>query len=82
MKVGLIGAGRQGWRRAQAVRELRETELAIVADTDSGVAKALAKDMGCEVTNNWEDVVGRSDLEAVIICTPNHLHAPLHPARP
>jgi len=75
MKVGLIGAGRQGRRRAQAVRELGETELAIVADVDSSAAKVLAKDMGCEATSNWEDVVARDDLEAVIICTPNYLHA-------
>jgi len=77
MKVGLIGAGRQGRRRAQAVKELEETELAIVADVDSRAARALAKDLGCEATNNWEEVVARNDLEAVIICTPNHLHAPM-----
>jgi len=77
MKVGLIGAGRQGWRRAQAVKELKETELSIVADVDYDAAKLLAKDVGCDATNNWEDVVSKSDLEAVIICTPNHLHAPM-----
>jgi len=75
MKVGLIGAGRQGRRRAQAVRELEETKLAIVADVDSSAAKVLAEEMGCEATSNWEDVVARDDLEAVIICTPNYLHA-------
>ena len=77
MKVGLIGAGRQGWRRARAVVELQDTELAIVADIDSNAAKLLAKEMGCEATNRWEDVIARNDLQAVIVCVPNHLHAPM-----
>ena len=75
MKVGLIGAGRQGRRRAQAVKELEETELVIVADIDSNAARQLAKEMDCESTNNWEEVVARNDLEAIIVTTPNHLHA-------
>lgn len=77
MKVGLIGAGRQGWRRARAVAGIEESELAIVADVDSNAAELLAKQMGCEATNKWEDVVARDDLEAVIVCVPNHLHAPM-----
>jgi predicted dehydrogenase len=75
MKVGLIGAGRQGWRRARAAERVPGTELAIIADVDSKAAKLLAKEMGCEATANWKDVVERNDLEAVIITTPNHLHA-------
>jgi predicted dehydrogenase len=77
MKVGLIGAGRQGWRRARAAAELQDTELVIVADIDSNAAKLLAKEMGCEATNRWEDVIARNDLQAVIVCVPNHLHAPI-----
>lgn len=77
MKVGLIGAGRQGWRRARAAAELQDTKLAIVADIDSNAAKLLAKEMGCEATNRWEDVITRNDLQAVIVCVPNHLHAPM-----
>jgi len=33
--------------------------------------------MGCEATDNWEDLVERNDVETVIIATPNHLHAPM-----
>lgn len=77
MKVGLIGAGRQGWRRAQAVKEFPTTELAIVADINLQGAKALAREMGCEATINWQDVVAKNDLEAVIVCAPNYLHAPM-----
>ena len=77
MKVGLIGAGRQGWRRAQAIEQVPGTELAVVADVDSRAGRLLAKGMDCEATANWKDIVERNDLGAVIITTPNHLHAPM-----
>ncbi len=77
MKVGLIGAGRQGRRRAQAVKAHYETELVVVVDNDLDAARNLAHDVGCEAMNNWEDAVARKDLEAIIVCTPNSLHAPI-----
>jgi len=75
MRVALIGAGRQGWRRAKAVGEVPGNELVIIADVDSNAASLLAKEMACEATDDWKDVVARNDVEAVIITTPNHLHA-------
>lgn len=75
MKIGLIGAGRQGWRRALALKEFDGTELVIVADTNEEKAKLLAHEMECQATNSWEEVVERGDVEAVLVCTPPHLHA-------
>lgn len=75
MKVGLIGAGLQGQRRARALREFDDTSLVIAADADEAKANLLADEMGCQVTTDWAEVVKREDIEAVIICTPPHLHA-------
>ena len=77
MRVGLIGSGLQGRRRAPAIQSSSGTELAVIsADyADSAQAAALAKSFGCESTVGWEHVVKRSDLDAVVICTPPHLHA-------
>ena len=77
MKVGIVGAGLQGRRRAQALKEVDGSELVIVADVRQDVAAALAADAGCLATSRWEDVVTRDDMEAVIVCTPPHLHAPI-----
>lgn len=74
MKVGLIGAGLQGKRRAKALKQSKNAQLVIVADTDIDRAKVLAEDINCHVTDNWEEVVNREDIEVVIICTPTHLH--------
>ncbi len=75
MKTGLIGAGLQGWRRSRAIKEFEDTELVIVASGHQERARLLADEMGCQAAAGWEEVVKRDDVEAVIICTPPHLHA-------
>lgn len=74
MKVGLIGAGRQGKRRARALKVSDNTELVVVADINHNAAKLLANEMGCEATNDWKKVVQREDVNVVLVCTPPHLH--------
>jgi predicted dehydrogenase len=77
VRVGLIGAGLQGRRRAPAIQSSLGSELVVIsADfTESAQSAALAKSFGCDSTVGWEHVVKRSDLDAVVICTPPHLHA-------
>jgi len=75
MKVGLIGAGLQGKRRAQSLRQSKNTQLAIVADSSIDRANSLAQEIRCEATSNWEEVVTREDIEAIIVCVPTYLHA-------
>ena len=74
MKTGIIGAGLQGKRRSQAIKEFNDTELLIVADSDRERAERLAAEMACEATTDWQSVVARDDIEAVIICTPPDSH--------
>ncbi len=76
MRVGLIGAGLQGWRRAPALKAFPDAELAVVGSARPAAARRLAAEMGqCEAVEGWEPVVDRGDLEALIVCTPPHLHA-------
>ena len=75
MKVGIVGAGLQGRRRAQALKAVDGSELVIIADVHQDAAAALATDAGCVATSQWEHVVARDDVEAVVVCTPPHLHA-------
>jgi predicted dehydrogenase len=77
MRVGIVGAGLQGRRRSQALREVDGSELVMIADVRQDAAAALAADAGCLATSQWEDVVTRDDVEAVVVCTPPHLHAPI-----
>ena len=77
MRVGIIGAGLQGRRRVQALKEFDDVELVIVAAAHLERAKLLAGAMGCEATANWEDVVAREDINAIIVSTPPNLHLPI-----
>lgn len=77
MRVGLIGAGLQGRRRAAALKGLADSPLVIVADVREEAAKALAQEMACRATACWQEVVAQDEVEAVIVATPPHLHAPI-----
>jgi predicted dehydrogenase len=76
MNVGIIGCGLQGWRRAKAVRENGDKIIA-VADSDPTKSKTLAFEFNCFVATRWEDIVANPEVEIVIVCSPNHLHAPM-----
>jgi len=75
MRVGLIGAKLQGQRRAPAIQNFPNTELVVVCAAHRESAQTLAKRCGCEAAVGWEPVVKRSDLDAIVVCTPPHLHA-------
>ena len=77
MRVGIIGTGLQGRRRARALKEFDDAELVVIADAHLERAKLLADEMGCEATANWEDVVAREDINAIIVSTPPNLHLPI-----
>jgi len=57
------------------MRNFNDTKLSVIADINPYAAKSLAEQMGCDATNNWEEVVTREDIEAVVVCTPPNSHA-------
>jgi predicted dehydrogenase len=67
-RVGIIGCGVVGRKRALALAGAR---LVACADVDSRRAESLAGTQpGVEVVA-WADLVGRSDIDAVIVATTN-----------
>ena len=77
MKVGLVGTGLVGNRRAKVVKQFEDTDLIMVADVDIERAKLVAEEFGCEVTANWEEVVTRDDVDVIIVSTPHKFLAPI-----
>jgi len=73
MNVALVGAGLQGRRRAAALRP--GDRLVAVADIDLPAAESLAREHGCAASASWQEAVAASAAEAVLVCTPPHLHA-------
>jgi predicted dehydrogenase len=54
-----------------------ETTLVVVSAVQLGHAAPLASRLGCEAAEGWESMVRRDDLDALIVATPPHLHAPI-----
>ena len=77
LKIGIIGTGLQGRRRAEALRQLNDAELVAVTSNMPEQATQLAADMKCEVVARWEDMVNRKDLDIIAVCTPPDCHLPM-----
>lgn len=77
MRVGIVGCGLVGRRRAAVVRRSAGDELIIVADVDRTRAEEVARENGCLVTTEWREVVSRDDVDAVIVSTTNDWLAPI-----
>lgn len=77
MRVAIIGAGLQGGRRAQALQEFSDVEPAVVTASRLSQAQQLARRMNCAAGVGWKEFVQRPDIDAVVVCTPPDLHAPI-----
>ena len=74
VRVGVVGCG-MGRNHAHAYRlETPRCNLVWVADVDEERARAIATEVGCRAIADW--TAGLDEVDAISICTPNHLHAP------
>jgi predicted dehydrogenase len=74
LRFGLIGCGWAGALRAEAIAGLPDFRLVAVSDMDAARAGSLAKQHGCAAESDWRALVGRNDLDSVIVSTPPPLH--------
>jgi len=71
IKVGIVGLGLIGNKRAAAIRETRLGELVAGSDTNTDTAQAFARQHRCQQIDDWHDLVKSSDIDVVIIAVPN-----------
>ncbi len=75
MKVGIIGCGLIGYKRAES---LPPGYLKAVADVSVERAERLAKLYpGVDVYSDWHDLIGQEDIDLVIVSTTNDWLAPV-----
>jgi predicted dehydrogenase len=74
-KVAIVGAGLQAGRRAPAVAEDPQFQIALVVDLVRERAERLAKPYGADVDTDWRALTRRNDLEAVLVLTYPDSHA-------
>jgi predicted dehydrogenase len=73
VRVAIVGAGRQGLRRLQAIQEVGGDDVVIVADKSREAAETLARRANCPWATDWRSALDAS-ADAVLICTPPHMH--------
>jgi len=79
IRIAVIGAGLMGADHAKIVAEdLPSATLQVICDMDGERAKTIADTYGArEVATKPEEVIARSDVDAIIVASPDFTHAPL-----
>lgn len=81
VRVAVVGLNGRGYELVKDVMRTPAAKLAVLCDADTAVLEAAAakaeKEFGVrpELVQNFRKVLDRKDIDAVILCTPNHLHA-------
>ena len=76
VRVGIVGTGAVVQvAHLPVLRKLKGVSVAGLCDTDLPKARAIASRHGIDdAYDDIEDLLRFGDLQAVVICTPNHLH--------
>lgn len=75
--IGVIGAGRIANVHSSNLAKISQVRLVAVADVIEKAAKDLSRRYGMKSYTNYKRLLKRDDIDVVVICTPNHLHAPI-----
>jgi len=78
VRIGVVGAGAIAQlTHLPVLSKMRGVELVAVCDNDRPKARALADRFGIpDVHTDIEDLLQETQLHAIVIATPNHLHEP------
>ena len=76
LRVGIIGSGAiVQVAHLPTLRKMKSVEVSAICDTDLPKARAIADRFGVKnAFDDIEDLLGYEELDALVLCTPNHLH--------
>jgi 2-hydroxy-4-carboxymuconate semialdehyde hemiacetal dehydrogenase len=76
LKVAVVGAGAFGVHHLEAISKLNEAEVVSLVGKERQATREIADRYGiAHVSSELDDVLGRREIDAVILCTPTPLHA-------
>jgi predicted dehydrogenase len=72
IKVGIIGAGLIGKKRAESISSgNQEGKIIAICDVDIEKAEALASKFGADAYEDWKDIIKNKEINTVVVSTPN-----------
>jgi UDP-N-acetylglucosamine 3-dehydrogenase len=78
LRVGVIGCGSIAQHRHLPEYKSNKTvELIAVCDINEERAKTVAERYDVKAYTNYEELLSSGSVDAVSVCTPNYLHAPI-----
>ncbi|WP_422424521.1 Gfo/Idh/MocA family protein [Bacillus sp. PSXD-155] len=76
LKVGIIGCGSIAQHRHLPEYEANPyVQIVAVCDSNKKRAKKIANNYGVNMYTDYNELINCEELDAVSVCTPNHLHA-------
>ena len=76
-RVGIVGCGSIAHTHARVLDQLEKTHLAACADIRPERAQAFSDRYGCRPYNSIHALLENEALDAVPLCVPHYLHAPM-----
>ena len=78
LRVGVVGLGWAGQQHLAAYHSHPDTEVVALAGLEDGPRAKLARKYGIEhAVADWKDLLKVEGLDAVSVCVPTFLHAPI-----
>ncbi|MGV8138894.1 MAG: Gfo/Idh/MocA family protein [Mangrovibacterium sp.] len=71
---GIVGAGNIADFHAKAIRNLYNTNLIGICDTNPKKAKTLAEKYSCKIYNDKSEMLQSSEIDIIIVATPSGAH--------
>jgi predicted dehydrogenase len=75
LRTAILGCGKVAHLHAAALQDLEESEFVSVCDTDAARANTFAARYGVTNFTDCAEMITRSGVEVLIVCTPHPLHA-------
>ena len=77
LRVGICGCGEIAVENAAAAEAAPNVRVTACFDPNPQLAADLAERHAASPSDSYEVMLARADVDAVFICAPHHLHAPL-----
>lgn len=77
IRVAVVGLGKMGLSHLAMIRPHPKVDLVGVCDSAAYLLDVLNKNTGVPTFTDYDAMLATTQLDAVIIATPSHLHAPM-----